>query len=207
MIAKNGSGKTTLLNIISGKEGYESGNVVFRRDLKVGYLEQDPQFSPGLTVLEACFKTDSEVVRTIAEYEKAIADNDLEVLDELMHKMDTLNAWDYELRIKQILSQLKINNFDQKVETLSGGQRKRIALANILISDPELLILDEPTNHLDLEMIEWLEGYLNRSRLALLMVTHDRYFLDRVCNEIFEIDNKQIYSYKGNYSYFLEKCQ
>ena len=207
MIAKNGSGKTTLLNIISGKEGYESGNVVFRRDLKVGYLEQDPQFSPGLTVLEACFKTDSEVVRTIAEYEKAIADNDLEVLDELMHKMDTLNAWDYELRIKQILSQLKINNFDQKVETLSGGQRKRIALANILISDPELLILDEPTNHLDLEMIEWLEGYLNRSRLALLMVTHDRYFLDRVCNEIFEIDNKQIYSYKGNYSYFLEKRQ
>ncbi len=207
LIAKNGSGKTTLLNIISGKEGYESGNVVFRRDLKVGYLEQDPQFSPGLTVLEACFKTDSEVVRTIAEYEKAIADNDLEVLDELMHKMDTLNAWDYELRIKQILSQLKINNFDQKVETLSGGQRKRIALANILISDPELLILDEPTNHLDLEMIEWLEGYLNRSRLALLMVTHDRYFLDRVCNEIFEIDNKQIYSYKGNYSYFLEKRQ
>ena len=207
LIAKNGSGKTTLLNIISGKEGYESGNVVFRRDLKVGYLEQDPQFSPGLTVLEACFKTDSEVVRTIAEYEKAIADNDLEVLDELMHKMDTLNAWDYELRIKQILSQLKINNFDQKVETLSGGQRKRVALANILISDPELLILDEPTNHLDLEMIEWREGYLSRSRLALLMVTHDRYFLDRVCNEIYEIDNKQIYSYKGNYSYFLEKRQ
>ena len=207
LIAKNGSGKTTLLNIISGKEGYDNGNVVFRRDLKVGYLEQDPQFDAGLTVMQACFKTDSDIVKTIAEYEKAIADNNIDVLDELIHKMDTLNAWDYELRIKQILSQLKINNFDQKVETLSGGQRKRVALANILISDPELLILDEPTNHLDLEMIEWLEGYLSRSRLALLMVTHDRYFLDRVCNEIYEIDNKQIYSYKGNYSYFLEKRQ
>ena len=157
--------------------------------------------------MQAWCKTDSDIVKTIAEYEKAIADNNIDVLDELIHKMDTLNAWDYELRIKQILSQLKINNFDQKVETLSGGQRKRVALANILISDPELLILDEPTNHLDLEMIEWLEGYLSRSRLALLMVTHDRYFLDRVCNEIYEIDNKQIYSYKGNYSYFLEKRQ
>ena len=205
LIAKNGAGKTTLLNIISGKEGYDSGNIVFRNGVKVGYLEQDPVFEPGLTVLQACLNTDSEVVNTIRQYEEALTHNRLDVLDELIHKMDHLNAWDYELRIKQILSQLKINNFDQKVETLSGGQRKRVAMANVLISEPELLILDEPTNHLDLEMIEWLEGYLNRSRLALLMVTHDRYFLDRVCNEIFEIDNKQIYSYKGNYSYYLDK--
>ena len=205
LIAKNGAGKTTLLNIISGKEGYDSGNIVFRNGVKVGYLEQDPVFEPGLTVLQACLNTDSEVVNTIRQYEEALTHNRLDVLDELIHKMDHLNAWDYELRIKQILSQLKINNFDQKVETLSGGQRKRVAMANVLISEPELLILHEPTNHLDLEMIEWLEGYLNRSRLALLMVTHDRYFLDRVCNEIFEIDNKQIYSYKGNYSYYLDK--
>ena len=205
LIAKNGAGKTTLLNIISGKEGYDSGNIVFRNGVKVGYLEQDPVFEPGLTVLQACLNTDSEVVNTIRQYEEALTHNRLDILDELIHKMDHLNAWDYELRIKQILSQLKINNFDQKVETLSGGQRKRVAMANVLISEPELLILDEPTNHLDLEMIEWLEGYLNRSRLALLMVTHDRYFLDRVCNEIFEIDNKQIYSYKGNYSYYLDK--
>ena len=207
LIAKNGSGKTTLLNIIAGKEGYDGGNVVFRRDLRVGYLEQDPQFEPGQTVLEACFKSDSEIVKTIAQYEEAVNNNDSAALEDLIHKMDYLKAWDFELRIKQILSQLKINNFDQKVEQLSGGQRKRVALANVLISEPELLILDEPTNHLDLEMTEWLEGYLSRSRVSLLMVTHDRYFLDRVCNEIIEIDRRQLYTYKGNYSYYLEKRQ
>ncbi len=207
LIAKNGSGKSTLLNIITGKEGYDSGNVVFRRDLRVGYLDQDPYFEPGKTVLEACFASDNEAVRTIAEYEKALENNDTAALEDLIHRMDHLKAWDYELRIKQILSQLKITNFEQKVEKLSGGQRKRVALANVLISEPELLILDEPTNHLDMEMTEWLEGYLSRSRVALLMVTHDRYFLDRVCNQIIEIDRKQLYSYKGNYSYYLEKRQ
>lgn len=207
LIAKNGTGKTTLLNIIAGREGYDSGNVVFRRDLRVGYLDQDPVFPEGLTVLEACFKSDNEVVRIIADYEKAVANNDVAALEELIHLMDQHKAWDFELRIKQILSQLKIRDFDQKVDQLSGGQRKRVALANVLISEPELLILDEPTNHLDLEMTEWLEGYLSRSRVALLMVTHDRYFLDRVCNEIIEIDRKQLFSYKGNYSYYLEKRQ
>ncbi|MEG0947791.1 MAG: ATP-binding cassette domain-containing protein [Bacteroidales bacterium] len=207
LIAKNGSGKTTLLNIIAGKEGYDNGNVVFRRDLRIGYLDQDPLFPEGLTVLEACFQSDNEVVRVIAEYEKALAKNDLAALEDLIHQMDLHKAWDFELRIKQILSQLKIRDFDQKVDQLSGGQRKRVALANVLISEPELLILDEPTNHLDLEMTEWLEGYLSRSRVALLMVTHDRYFLDRVCNEIIEIDRKQLFTYKGNYSYYLEKRQ
>ncbi|MGL4293117.1 MAG: ABC-F family ATP-binding cassette domain-containing protein [Bacteroidales bacterium] len=207
LIAKNGSGKTTLLNIIAGKEGYDNGNVVFRRGVKVGYLEQDPEFQAGLTVLEACFQSDNEVVRLIADYEKALEHNDVAALEELIHQMDHHKAWDFELRIKQILSQLKIRDFDQKVEQLSGGQRKRVALANVLISEPELLILDEPTNHLDLEMTEWLEGYLSRSRIALLMVTHDRYFLDRVCNEIIEIDRKQLFTYKGNYSYYLEKRQ
>ena len=205
LIAKNGSGKTTLLNIIADKEGYDSGNVIFRRDLKLGYLEQDPYFQPHLTVLQACFQTDNEVVQVIAEYEKAIETDDTTALERLIPLMDMHKAWDFEQRIKQILSQLKIRNFDQRVDSLSGGQRKRVALANILISEPDLLILDEPTNHLDLEMTEWLEGYLSRARVALLMVTHDRYFLDRVCNEIIEIDCKQLYSYKGNYSYYLEK--
>ncbi len=207
LIAKNGSGKTTLLNIIAGKEGHDAGQVVFRRDLKLGYLEQDPYFAPGLTVLEACFSSDNEVVKIIADYEKALANDDAQELERLLHLMDVHKAWDFEQRIKQILSQLKIRDFDQKVESLSGGQRKRVALANILISEPELLILDEPTNHLDLEMTEWLEGYLSRAKVALLMVTHDRYFLDRVCNEIIEIDRKQLFSYKGNYSYYLEKRQ
>jgi len=205
LIAPNGTGKTTLLNILSGKEDYDSGSVVYRRDLKVGYLPQDPQYPAGLTVLEACFHSESETVKLIAEYENAMASGDHSNLEDILHRMDHLKAWDYEQKAKQILSELKIRNFDQKVEQLSGGQLKRVALANVLISEPELIILDEPTNHLDLEMTEWLEGYLNRSRLSLLMVTHDRYFLDRVCNEIIEMDRRNLYTYKGNYSYYLEK--
>lgn len=205
LIAPNGTGKTTLLNILSGKEEYDSGSVVYRRDLKVGYLPQDPQYPAGLTVLEACFHSESETVKLIAEYENAMASGDHSNLEDILHRMDHLKAWDYEQKAKQILSELKIRNFDQKVEQLSGGQLKRVALANVLISEPELIILDEPTNHLDLEMTEWLEGYLNRSRLSLLMVTHDRYFLDRVCNEIIEMDRRNLYTYKGNYSYYLEK--
>ena len=207
LIAKNGTGKTTLLNIIAGKEDYESGSVVFRNDLRVGYLEQSPTYPEGLTVLQACFYSQNETVRLIAEYEEAMAKNDQSNLEDILLRMDNLKAWDYEQRAKQILGQLKIHNYDQKIEQLSGGQLKRVALANVLITDPELIILDEPTNHLDLEMTEWLEGYLSRANISILMVTHDRYFLDRVCSEIIEIDRKQIYQYKGNYSYYLEKRQ
>ena len=207
LIAKNGSGKTTLLNIIAGKEGYDSGSIVFRRDLRVDYLEQDPQYPEELTVLEACFHHGNNTVELIKEYERCMETEGHPGLEDLLVRMDHEKAWEYEQKAKQILSQLKIRNFDQKVKQLSGGQLKRVALANALITEPELLILDEPTNHLDLDMTEWLEDYLRRTNLSLLMVTHDRYFLDRVCSEIIEIDNRQVYQYKGNYSYYLEKRQ
>ena len=205
LIAKNGTGKTTLLNVIAGKEGYDNGNIVFRRDLRVDYLEQDPQYPEELTVLEACFHHGNSTVELIKEYERCMETDGHPGLDELLVRMDQEEAWEYEQKAKQILSQLKIRNFDQKVKQLSGGQLKRVALANALITEPDLLILDEPTNHLDLDMTEWLEEYLRRTNLSLLMVTHDRYFLDRVCSEIIEIDNRQLYQYKGNYSYYLEK--
>ena len=207
LIAKIGSGKTTGLNIIAGKEGYDSGNIVFRRDLRVDYLEQDPQYPEELTVLEACFHHGNSTVELIKEYERCMETEGHPGLEDLLARMDQEKAWEYEQKAKQILSQLKIRNFDQQVKQLSGGQLKRVALANALITEPDLLILDEPTNHLDLDMTEWLEDYLRRTNLSLLMVTHDRYFLDRVCSEIIEIDNQQIYQYKGNYSYYLEKRQ
>lgn len=211
IIAKNGTGKTTLLNILTGHEDYDSGTITFRRDLKVAYLEQSPKFPTGSTVLEACFLSDSPVVRAIAAYEQALQQSatgaNEEILQETMTRMDQLGAWNYETRIKQILSRLNINDFDQPTDKLSGGQAKRVALANALITEPDLLILDEPTNHLDLEMTAWLEEYLAKTKLTLLMVTHDRYFLDRVCTEILEIDHRHCYSYKGNYSYYLEKRQ
>ena len=207
LIAKNGSGKTTLLNILAGKEGYDEGTITFRRDLRVGYLEQAPSYPAGLTVLEACFHHGNSTVELIKEYEECMETPGNPGLEDLLGRMEHEKAWDYERKAKQILSQLKIRDFNQKVEHLSGGQLKRVALANVLITEPDLLILDEPTNHLDLDMTEWLEEYLNRGNLSLLMVTHDRYFLDRVCSEIIEIDNKQLYSYKGNYSYYLEKRQ
>ncbi len=207
LIAKNGTGKTTLMNIIAGKEDYDSGSVVFRNDLRVGYLEQSPAYPAGLTVLQACFYAANDTVQLIAEYEAAMAGGDTAHMEDILTRMDHQKAWDYEQRAKQILGQLKIVHFDQQVETLSGGQLKRVALANVLINEPELILLDEPTNHLDLDMTEWLEGYLSRANISLLMVTHDRYFLDRVCNEIIEIDHGQLYPYKGNYSYYLEKRQ
>lgn len=207
LIAKNGSGKTTLLNILSGKEGCDEGKITFRRDLRVGYLEQSPNYPEDLTVLEACFYHGNSTVELIKEYERCMETPGNPGLEDLLGRMEHEKAWDYERRAKQILSQLKIRDFGQKIKHLSGGQLKRVALANVLITEPDLLILDEPTNHLDLDMTEWLEEYLNRGTLSLLMVTHDRYFLDRVCSEIIEIDNKQIYSYKGNYSYYLEKRQ
>ena len=207
LIAKNGAGKTTLLNIIAGKEDYKNGNITFRRDLRVGYLDQDPDFPKELSVLDACLQTDNEAVRTIAAYEHCMLSENHEGLDEILSQMDLHKAWDYETRIKQILGKLKITNFEQKIGKLSGGQLKRVALANVLIAEPDLLILDEPTNHLDLEMIEWLEDFLKRSTMSLLMVTHDRYFLDRVCTNIYEIDHQALYQYNGNYSYYLEKRQ
>ena len=175
LIAKNGTGKSTLLSVLSGKEGYDSGEIIFRRDLRVGMLEQSPVFDPAESVLDACFNHQGDPERV--------------------------------LKAKQILTQLKIRDLQQPMGQLSGGQQKRVALANVLITDPDLLILDEPTNHLDLEMIEWLEGFLNRGNKTLLMVTHDRFFLDRVCSVILELDDQTIYTYRGNYSYYLEKRQ
>ena len=207
LVAKNGTGKTTLLNIIAGRESHEGGSIVPRRDLRIAYLEQSPAYPAGLTVLEACFYSDNPALKAIAEYERAIADPSGGGLQEAMARMDALEAWDYELRAKQILSRLKIRDFDQRIETLSGGQLKRVALANVLISESDLLILDEPTNHLDTDMTEWLEEYLAASSAGLLMVTHDRYFLDKVCSDILEIEDGRIYHYAGNYSYYLEKKQ
>ena len=207
LIAKNGTGKSTLLNILDGRDGYDDGRIVYRNGLKVGYLEQSPSYPSDFTVIEACFSHGNEVTNLIREYEKCMAAPGNPGLDTILDRMEREKAWDYETRAKQILSQLKIEAYDQKVSTLSGGQLKRVALANVLITEPDLLILDEPTNHLDLEMIEWLEGYLKRSKLSLLMVTHDRYFLDRVCSVILELDDHTLYAYKGNYSYYLQKRQ
>ena len=205
LIARNGSGKTTLLNIIAGKEGYESGAVIFRNDLRVGYLEQTPHFPAELSVLDACYLSPNPTVQLIARYETAVASGNTAEMEAIMVRMDSEKAWDYEQKARQILSQLKINEFDRPIGTLSGGQLKRVALANVLITEPELILLDEPTNHLDMEMIEWLEGYLERSTISILMVTHDRYFLDRVCNDMIEIDQKEIFRYQGNYSLYIEK--
>ncbi len=205
LIARNGAGKTTLLNILTGKLLPDSGSVVYNDAIKVGYLPQDPYLQGNRTVLEEVFNSGTEVTKAIKNYEDALHHNDQTCLGAAIEQMDRYGAWDYEQRAKQILSQLKIFNFDQKVSELSGGQQKRVALASILISEPDMLILDEPTNHLDLDMIDWLEQYLSKSRSTLLMVTHDRYFLDRVCNEIYELDQQQFFRYQGNYSYFLEK--
>ena len=205
IVAKNGTGKTTLLNIIAGEEDYDSGRITFRNGLRVGYLSQAPTFPEELTVLDACMRSDNEIAKTVAEYEKAMLTPDCQNLEEVLAKMDMFKAWDYESRVKQILGKLKIHNFNQKIGELSGGQLKRVALANVLIGEPDLLILDEPTNHLDLEMVEWLEEFLKRAAGALLMVTHDRYFLDRVCTDIIEIDALGLYQYEGNYQYYLTK--
>lgn len=208
LIAKNGMGKTTLLNIIVGDEAADSGQLSYKNDLKIAFLKQSPQFEPDLSVIDACLLSDNDIVKAISNYEKALLQPDnKELLTQALSDMDAKQAWDYETRIKQILGQLKITNFNQKIKQLSGGQIKRVALANALIVEPDLLILDEPTNHLDLDMVEWLEEYLIRANCSLLMVTHDRYFLDRVCTHIVEIDMQQIFTYQGNYSYYLEKRQ
>lgn len=207
IIAKNGTGKSTLLRIIAGKESADSGEVVFRKGLRVGFLEQTPVFGTDDTALDACMSGGGEIPRVIAEYEKALLDGNADRLNDAIHEMDCRNAWDYEERVKQLLTQLKIKSIDTPVSKMSGGQQKRIALARVILESPDMIILDEPTNHLDIEVIEWLEGYLTRSRVTLLMVTHDRYFLDRVCNRIIEIDNRSIYSYDGNYDYYIKRRQ
>lgn len=205
LIAKNGMGKSTLLRIIAGKDTAETGTVIFRNDITVGILEQDPLLDPDNTVFEEVFNSDSPLLTLIQAYENALTHNDLTTLEKLIPEMDALSAWDYETTVKQILSELKIDTYDKKIGLLSGGQKKRVGLAKILISNPDFLILDEPTNHLDIEMTEWLEEYLGKSTSTLLMVTHDRYFLDRVCNQIIEIDEYGLFSYNGNYAYYLEK--
>ena len=205
LIAKNGTGKSTLLHIIAGLESPDSGEVVFRGDIRVGYVDQLPDFDPEMTVIEACLATDTPTGRAIADYEQAVASADPDAINEAVHRMDALSAWDFDDRLKQFLHQLNVTDISAKVATLSGGQRKRVAIARTLIENPELIILDEPTNHLDIEIIEWLEDYLKRQNVTLLLVTHDRYFLDAVCNRIIEIDNQTIYTYDGNYDYYLRR--
>ncbi len=212
LVARNGTGKSTLLKIIMGTEVPDSGEVRINKNIVVGYLDQNPYLNDETTVIETVFYSDNPILKEIRNYEYCLEMHDRkstaetqEALQSAMQKLDQLDAWDYEVKIRQILSQLEIRNFDQKVRLLSGGQRKRVAMAAILVQSPQLLILDEPTNHLDLEMIEWLESYIAKQNISLLVVTHDRYFLDRVTNEIIELDQGKLHRYKGNYSYFLEK--
>ncbi len=205
IIAKNGTGKTTMLKCIAGREDYDSGKITFRADIRVGFLEQVPPLEQDATVLDACLTPDMPSAQVIKDYERTLSSGDPESIQGAIAAMDAAGAWDFEDRLKQLLTQLKIDDLNQRVSLLSGGQRKRIALARIVLESPDIVILDEPTNHLDIETIEWLEAWLKRSRTTLLMVTHDRYFLDRVCNRIIEIDREQIYTYDGNYDYYLRK--
>lgn len=205
LIAHNGAGKSTLLSILAGHEDYEEGNIVMRRDAHISILEQQPVFDPETTVIDACFNRAGELSALISKYEQCLATPGNPGLNELIEEMERHQAWDFELRAKQILSKLQIPDYTQRVSELSGGQLKRVALANVLLADADLLVLDEPTNHLDLDMIEWLESYLQRTTKALLIVTHDRYFLDNVCENILELDDMGLYTYTGNYEYYLEK--
>ena len=205
LIAKNGTGKSTLLSIIAGDDTPDDGKLIFKNDVTIGYLKQLPQFEPHLSVMDTCLIGDDDQSKAIRQYENALIEGNNEEMTKAIQAMDLASAWDYEERFKQILSQLKIDDFKQRISELSGGQIKRVALAKILISNPQFLILDEPTNHLDIDMIEWLEAYLTRSRMTILMVTHDRYFPDKICSKILELDQKSIYGYDGNYNYYLEK--
>ena len=205
-VAKNGTGKTTILNIIAGDDTADTGQIVFRKDLRVAYLSQINVLDDKLTIEESIFNSGNEILSIIRLYEKALQNpDDSDSYQKAFELMDAHNAWDFETQYKQILFKLKLDDLNKKVATLSGGQKKRLSLATILINKPDLLILDEPTNHLDLEMIEWLEKYLQKEKITLFMVTHDRYFLERVCTEIIELDHGKLYRYKGNYSYFLKK--
>ena len=205
LIARNGNGKTTLMNILTGIDSPDSGEVIYQNGIRRAYLPQLPQVLPGSTVLETCFGHNDEMTSLIARWEEASARGDGKRMEELLPEMDALGAWEYEQRAREILTRLHLDDLHCTTDNLSGGELKRIALAGTLIGNPELLFLDEPTNHLDLDVIEWLEGYLSHQQIGLLLVTHDRYFLDRVCNRILELDNKQLYAYKGNYEYYLNK--
>lgn len=205
IVAKNGTGKTTMLRVIAGVESPDSGTVTTRSGLRIGFLEQSPVFDGSQTVLEACMSAGTEISEAVAGYEAALESGDTDAIGRASEKMDALGAWEYEDRLRQLLTQLRITDLEAAVSTLSGGQQKRVALANVILRDPDLIILDEPTNHLDIAVIEWLEDYLTRSRITLLMVTHDRYFLDRVCNRIIEIDHKSIFEYRGNFDYYLRR--
>ena len=206
LIAKNGSGKTSILKILAGTDTPDQGAVNCRKDTRISFLPQEPKLDPKLTVEQAILQSGSKILNVIANYDRVLENpDDQEAYQKAFEAMDQNDAWDFENQYKQILSKLKLDRLDAKVGALSGGQKKRIALCNVLLEQPELLILDEPTNHLDLEMIEWLEDYFKKEKITLLMVTHDRYFLERVCNEIIELDEGKLYSYKGNYSYYLEK--
>jgi ATP-binding cassette subfamily F protein uup len=206
LIAKNGTGKTSILNILSGADTPDSGQVNYRKSTRVSFLAQEPVMDPNLTVEETIFASDNEILKVLENYEKALLNpEDADVYQKAFEAMDRFEAWDFETQYKQILSKLKLDDLNAKVGKLSGGQKKRLALANALINKPDLLVLDEPTNHLDLEMIEWLEEFFAKENMTLFMVTHDRYFLERVCNEIIELENGKLYPYKGNYSYYLEK--
>jgi len=207
LIAVNGAGKSSLLDILAAKENPDEGSLSIKRDLQIAYLQQSPVLNDSNKIIDELFSTDSELVRVIREYEECVLTGSPEMLQVMIQKMDDHKAWDYEVAVKQILFRLKLTDLNAVIGTLSGGQKKRVALAKILVEDADILILDEPTNHLDLDMIEWLEEYLIKSKKALLMVTHDRYFLDRVCNVILELSDNELYRYEGNYEYFLEKKQ
>jgi len=205
-IAKNGTGKTSILKIISGEDTCDSGEITYRKNIAVSFLSQDPKFNDNLTIEESIFNSDNPILKVISNYEKAILNSeDTENYQKAFEEMELFQAWDFETQYKQILYKLKLDKINQKVKELSGGQKKRLSLANALINRPDLLILDEPTNHLDLEMIEWLESFFAKENITLFMVTHDRYFLERVCNEIIELDHGVLHNYKGNYSYYLDK--
>lgn len=205
-IAQNGTGKSTLMKIIMGNDTADKGSVYLRPEIVTGFLDQDPDFPKGQNILDAIFDSDKPAIKAIKEYEACLQHpENTDRMEKAMAAMDAAQAWDYEVRAKQILGVFNIYDLEQRVETLSGGQRKRLALAKVLLDEPDFLILDEPTNHLDLDMIEWLEQYLERGNMTIFMVTHDRYFLDNVCNEICELENGEIYKYKGTYSYYLEK--
>lgn len=205
LIAKNGTGKSTLLNLLASVDTPDSGSIIYRNNLRIGYLPQSPTFEGAKTVLDVCLEGNDAASCAVRSYESAIKSGDADAMTAAIEAMDSSHAWDYEERFKQILTKLKIDNYHQAVSELSGGQVKRVALAKILIGEPQFLILDEPTNHLDIDMIEWLENYLQRSTMTLLMVTHDRYFLDNICTRIMELDQQEIFTYDGNYNYYLEK--
>ena len=207
LIAVNGAGKSSMLDILSGKENPDKGSLSIKRDLHIAYLQQSPVLNDSNKIIDELFSTNSELVKVIREYEECVISGTPEMLQHMIQKMDDHKAWDYEVVVKQILFKLKLNDLNARISTLSGGQKKRVALAKVLVEDADLLILDEPTNHLDLDMIEWLEEYLIKSNKTFLMVTHDRYFLDRVCNVILELSDNELYRYEGNYEYFLEKKQ